>query len=270
MGKTLTCCTHFWRWLFVALNVAFALIGLALIAVGIWLEVIGEDFEFVTESKYASPAVLVIVSGVITVVISVVGVVGAIGMWSCVLIVYISFMAIVVILQIVAGILGFVFQDSLRDAIEDRSFDAISRYTLNGTSADVNRFIDYVQRELDCCGFSGPSDWLDTIFANESLAAFPESPTIFPESCECNITDCDRCAPFGGGTCILNETRIWTQGCNESLTDVLEDNLGIIAGVGVAFGLFEISGVAVALGLCVCACMKRGKDDDIPIDEYVY
>ena len=63
------------------------LIGLAMIAVGIWLLVRNQDFDFLTNSIYLSPAVLLIVAGVITVVISVVGIVGAVGMWWCVIVV---------------------------------------------------------------------------------------------------------------------------------------------------------------------------------------
>ena len=63
------------------------IVGLALIGVGIWLLVQETDYSFVTDSLYASPAALLIVAGVITVVISIVGVIGALGMWYCVLIV---------------------------------------------------------------------------------------------------------------------------------------------------------------------------------------
>ena len=58
-----------------------------MIAVGIWLLVRNQDFDFLTNSIYLSPAVLLIVAGVITVVISVVGIVGAVGMWWCVIVV---------------------------------------------------------------------------------------------------------------------------------------------------------------------------------------
>ena len=62
------------------------IIGLALIGVGIWLIVEGTDYSFITDSL-ASPAALLIVAGVVTVVISIVGIVGALGMWYCVLVV---------------------------------------------------------------------------------------------------------------------------------------------------------------------------------------
>jgi hypothetical protein len=87
MGKTLTCCTHTWRLIFIVLNVIFTIIGLALISVGIWLIVRGTDYSFITDSLYASPASLLIVAGIVTVVISIVGIIGALGMWYCVLIV---------------------------------------------------------------------------------------------------------------------------------------------------------------------------------------
>ena len=58
-----------------------------MIAIGIWLIVDGSDFDFITEKDYASPAAILIATGVITTVISIVGVIGALGMWYCVLVV---------------------------------------------------------------------------------------------------------------------------------------------------------------------------------------
>ena len=57
-----------------------------MVAVGIWLLVSERDFDFITDSIYASPAALLIVAGAITVIVSIVGIIGAIGMWWCVIV----------------------------------------------------------------------------------------------------------------------------------------------------------------------------------------
>jgi hypothetical protein len=268
MGKTLTCCTHTWRLIFVVLNVIFTIIGLALIGVGIWLIVEGTDYSFITDSL-ASPAALLIVAGVVTVVISIVGIVGALGMWYCVLVVYICCLAVVIILQITAGILGAVFRDKLSDLVEDGVNRAIKDYSVNDTDTDVNNFIDYIQNEFKCCGFAGPYDWVNTTFFNVTGRT--------PDSCSCGEQNCDTCILFGvdcdqnitGGN-ITGGNLVWAKGCNTRVTDRIQDSLGVVIGVGVAFGLFEISGVAIALALCICACMKKSKEDDFAVDDYVY
>lgn len=240
-----------------------------MVAVGIWLLVSERDFDFITDSIYASPAALLIVAGAITVIVSIVGIIGAIGMWWCVIVLYICILVVVIVLQIVAGILGAVFRENLRSIIGDRIEEAIVDYRFNSSSdgfeSDVNSFINTMQEELDCCGFNGPSDWFNTTFFNESGGSFPES-------CECEQNDTnENCAPFQG---TIDEAQtmqlIWNEGCDDEIVDRLQDNLVVIAGVGTAFGLFQISGVAVALGLCICACMDRKNDDDFVHDTYVY
>jgi hypothetical protein len=170
-------------------------------------------------------------------------------------------MAIVVIFQIVAGILGAVFRDRVRDVLNDRVNEALDMYNGTETPSDIKTFIDGLQRDFDCCGYNGPGDWLNTTFGT------------FPESCRCTVEDCKRCAPFTGNcdpSLASNGSFVWIQGCDRSVIEGLEDNLGVVAGVGVSFGLFQLSGVAIALALCICSCMKRKKEDDFPVDDYVY
>lgn len=271
MGKTLTCCTQFWRWLFVGLNIVFLVIGLGLIAVGIYLLVVDQSFSFITRSLYASPAALLIVAGVITVVITIVGIVGSIGMWYIPLIIYISIMSFVVLLQIIAGILGAVFRNDVTTESEGIVIEAIGEYSVNASGSDVNRFIDGMQNQLDCCGFTETSNWVNTLFFNQSDMRFPES-------CECDVVDCNECAPTQSETCnasatMLNATLqyIWTSPCESQFNQILEENLAIVIGVGLAFGIFEILGVGVAIGLCVCACLKKKNDKEAyGFDDYVY
>ena len=63
------------------------MIGLTMVAVGIWLLASNQSFDFITDTIYASPAALLIIAGVITVGIALVGILGAAGMWCGVLIV---------------------------------------------------------------------------------------------------------------------------------------------------------------------------------------
>jgi hypothetical protein len=171
---------------------------------------------------------------------------------------------VVIVLQITAGILGAVYRNRLSDIVEDRVNEAIREYSANDTNTDVNNFIDYIQNEFDCCGFTGPYDWVNTTFFNVTGRT--------PDSCSCEVQNCDTCIPFGVDCDqnITGENLVWTKGCNTSVTDEIQDNLGVVVGVGVAFGLFQISGVAIALALCICACMKKSKEDDFAVDDYVY
>lgn len=62
-------------------------IGLALIGLAIYLLATQNDLTFLTGSRVASGAVLILISGLVTAIISFIGVLGAIGMWPVLLIV---------------------------------------------------------------------------------------------------------------------------------------------------------------------------------------
>ena len=63
------------------------MIGLALVGLAIYLLASQNDLRFLTGSNIASGAVLILIAGLITSVISFIGVLGAVGMWPVLLIV---------------------------------------------------------------------------------------------------------------------------------------------------------------------------------------
>ena len=57
------------------------MVGLALLAGGIYLVAIGSTYDFVTGNQYASAAPILIICGAVTMVIAIIGIVAAIGLW---------------------------------------------------------------------------------------------------------------------------------------------------------------------------------------------
>ena len=125
------------------------LIGLALIGGGIYLIVAGSSLDFFTGNRVLSGAAIIIICGVVTAVVSGIGLLGACGLWRVLLgivsetHVYVVYtqshthtyaptnvhlhmcthttphtqyavaVLLIVLLEIVAGILGFVYRDTL-------------------------------------------------------------------------------------------------------------------------------------------------------------
>ena len=63
------------------------LIGLGVLATGIYLLASQNNLDFLTGSEIASGGVLILIAGFITLVISLIGVVAAAGMWSALFII---------------------------------------------------------------------------------------------------------------------------------------------------------------------------------------
>ena len=63
------------------------LIGLAILGVGIYLQVVGNNFAFLTGNSFVTGAALLIICGVVTVVVTGLGVLGGIGLWRPLLVI---------------------------------------------------------------------------------------------------------------------------------------------------------------------------------------
>ena len=67
---------------------------------------------------------------------------------------YIVLFFIIVVLEIVAGVLGFVYQSDLETVSAERAAEAISLYRVDGSDDlrdDVNFVIDFLQDEVFTC-----------------------------------------------------------------------------------------------------------------------
>ena len=74
---------------------------------------------------------------------------------------------------------------------------------------------------------------------------------MFPDSCMCEGDDCT----------IINNMSVYSEGCDGSFFEFIEENAAIIGGIGIAFGIFEIFGIIFAIILCCCLFTQRNKDN---------
>lgn len=262
--QVMKCCVHFWRLLFIILNSIFLVIGLALVGLAIYLLASQNDLKFLTGSEIGSGAVLILIAGLITAAIAFVGVLGAIGMWPILLIVYIVLLFIIVVLEIVAGVLGFVYQNDLVTVSAERAGEAISMYRDEESDElreDVNFVVDFLQNEFECCGYFTSSEWIGTAFFNSSMR--------YPDSCNCTELT-EQPEDMMENRCVVQERQsIYIRACNETFSDFLNSNLIIVGGVGIAFGVFEILGIAVAIALTCCFCYIKKHDDEFDFTKAV-
>lgn len=241
------------RWLFVACNFFFFVLGAITFSIGVWGVVEGSDndYDLITGNETVSGAALLLVSGIITLAIAVVGIIGACAMWRPLLVIYAIAVFIIIVLEIAGAIVAFVFQDNIRDEFRDNMEDAIREYRLNTTDpdhqSDVNNAVESVQDQLECCGVKNASDWLTL-----NPDAVRNNGGVPPANCKCDANK-DDCTTYTG---TLDGQTIsflaWEDGC----LDILEDNarrIAIASGiVGIIVAVIEILFILMAIGLCCC------------------
>jgi len=195
--------------------------------------------------------------GVIVFYMSFAGCLGALRENLCLLKLYSLMLLILFIGEILLSTVAFVFPNSLSNYLKDSlSKDPLMKYR---DDANLQNLIDVIQRELKCCGISdgGYKDWSQNIYFNCS------SNNPSPEKCAVPYSCCRNPRNFDSGLinsmCGYNVQNIssvvevnkyiYTRGCVEALTEFIERNMNIVAGVCLGSALVQLLAMFLARSL---------------------
>ena len=151
-----SCCL---KYVIFGFNVIFWLIGLSILAIGVWAWTEKNTFHNLSlmTNITLDPAFIFIWAGAITFVIGFTGCVGALRENTALLAAYAIFLAVLLLLEMTAGILGFIFKDWIKDQATNGFQAFIVHYR---DDPDQQNLIDWIQEGwLQCCGIEGPADW---------------------------------------------------------------------------------------------------------------
>ncbi|KAK7113385.1 tetraspanin-17-like [Littorina saxatilis] len=244
-----SCCI---KYLMFAFNVVFWLFGGSMLAIGLWAW--AEKDTLANFSKLTNialdPALVFIVIGLTMFVIGFAGCVGSLRENTCLLLFFMITLSIIFVLELLLGILGFVYKDWVRDQIEGQVKNMIVNYR---DDADLQNLVDWVQQDwLGCCGVHRYKDWESNIYFNCT------SPGVeacgVPFSC-CKHTDEVMVNRHCGYDMMKlshdydRNIQIYTTGCIPAGEKWLESNLIPVAGVAVGVALLQILGICFAQNL---------------------
>ncbi|XP_018574177.1 tetraspanin-7-like [Anoplophora glabripennis] len=219
--------------LLMVFNFIFWISGIAILAIGIWMEVeLYKYMEMSTEFSGTAPYVLIGIGSLII----------FIGSFACcctvkgqpvLLYVYGAFLAIVFVMELGAGVSIFAYRTKLTEGFDKGLTQAMINY--RNDTAHLATDFDLIQGTLHCCGNHKSSDWLDLN---------PRQP--IPASC-CIKENCNT----------EKENEIYTQGCYDKVIEFLDANIGIVAGAAVGIAFFPLIGVV--LSCCLASVINKAK-----------
>ncbi|XP_071083969.1 tetraspanin-3-like [Haliotis cracherodii] len=202
--------------------------------IGAWVYSTYSHFDEVTEASLTLvPASIIISGGIFMFIIGLLGCIAACKENKCLLAAFFSLILLVFLAEVVAATMGYVFRNDVRDVLDTGLKDAVNHYN---ETAEKNQ-IDYIQKELKCCGVHNASDWATSPGWGNT--------TMVPRSCCKNATNCSPS---------LKGTDIYDEGCLDLLKDKFLMNLVYIAAVTVAFAIIQILGLISA---CILLCRSR-------------
>ncbi|CAG9814088.1 unnamed protein product [Phaedon cochleariae] len=219
--------------LLMVFNFIFWVSGIAILAIGIWMEVeLYKYMEMSTEFSGTAPYVLIGIGSLIILI----------GSLACcctvkgqpvLLYVYGAFLAIVFVMELGAGISIFAYRAKLSDGFDKGLTQAMMNYRNDSTHLAGD--FDLMQETLKCCGNHNPNDWLNLT---------PPQPV--PVSC---------CIQENCSTDI--EQNIYSQGCYTKIIAFLDANIGMVAGAAVGIAFFPLIGVV--LSCCLASIINKTK-----------
>jgi hypothetical protein len=214
--------------------IIFILIGILLTSLAVWILVVRQDFQSINDVVLL-PLVLLLIVGIIIITTAILGCIGAScdKLWP--LRVFLGIVILVFILQVVIGILAYVYREETIQNFGSRIGFTIPHY---GDREDVRKAVDKVQRYWDCCGIEDPSDWNKSP-VYQCMNTNAAVPCGVPDSCCVQETKgCGVGMRSGGLTRNLNQ-----RGCKLSFQGWVERNLDAIGATALAMAILHILGI---------------------------
>ncbi|XP_072294614.1 tetraspanin-33 isoform X2 [Eucyclogobius newberryi] len=226
------CCYVFW------------VVSALLITVGIYAKLAKE--KDVVDTLTLDPALLLIVVGSVTFLITFLGCWGALRNAPCLLKAFLGVLMVVLLLQVTAVVIAYLFTDMVMERTELLMLKAVVRYR---EDRDLENAIDFVQKK--CCGVESYTDWSKNLYfecsdSNPSLEACG-----VPFSCcrpETNQSVLNTMCGYGMQTLEEGSAQdeVFTEGCLQKTILWAKHHLLLVAGLSGGLLLLEVCMIGLA------------------------
>lgn len=218
------------KYFLIVINALFLLTSLLLITVGRTIQSIYSDFSHFLDDHFMSVPALLVGVGAVMMVVALFGVVGAFKESTMLTNIYGLLLALVFIVEVVAAVYAIVMQGEVYKMLSRTMNESIWAYPEYDEAATA---VDFMQRNLQCCGVTNISDWNDVLpipdDANENDIFVPSS-----------------CCPDNPTTCRDNYFR---EGCLHRMEFIISQSAMIIATGATTVAFVQILGVISAFML---------------------
>ncbi|ELK03459.1 Tetraspanin-3 [Pteropus alecto] len=211
--------------------------------VGAYVFITYDDYDHFFEDVYTlSPAVVIIAVGALLFIIGLIGCCATIRESHCGLATFVIILLLVFVTEVVVVVLGYVYRAKVENEV-DRSIQKVYK-TYNGTNPDAaSRAIDYVQRQLHCCGIHNYSDWENTDWFKET-----KNQSVPLSCCRETTSSCNGSLAY--------PSNLYAEGCEALVVKKLQEIMMHIIWAALAFAAIQLLGM-----LCACIVLCRRSRD---------
>ncbi|XP_066470928.1 CD63 antigen [Tiliqua scincoides] len=212
-------------------NFIFWLCGIALIAVGVYVQIELNNTLVITSASSSGAPIVILAVGVIIFFISFFGCCGAWKENYCMVTTFAILLTLIFLVEIAVAIAGYILKDQVKEIINNEVWDEMKQYRQD---SKIAKALDDVQRKYTCCGASNYTDWFN-------ITEF--TPNHVPESCCKQNVNC---------TSDPTEATVNPEGCVAKIETWMKKHFVIVAAVALGIAFFEL------LGIIFACCLMKG------------
>lgn len=254
MGKGCITATKYFLFLF---NLLFFIFGALIMGFGLWVLLDNQSFIAVLQESSSTLKVgsyILIGVGSLSMLMGFLGCIGAIYEIRCLLGLYFTCLVLILIAQVTAAVLIYFQRDLLKREISTIVNQILVGYT--GQNKTSEHAWDYLQKTIQCCGWTGPSNWTENVLIKNSTQI------LYPCSCRNESIPGSEVQESGLCQSLVPEWPVYTKGCMSSVEDWLLSNCGVILGVCVGVAVLELLGMM--LSMCLCKSVQQEDYSKVP------
>ncbi|CAL8355886.1 unnamed protein product [Lota lota] len=225
----------------VFLNLIFWAAAGALCYVGAYVFITYDDYDHFFEDVYTLvPAAVIIGVGSLLFIIGLIGCYSTIRESPSGLASFVFILLLVVMTEVAVVVLGYVYRTKVEGHVNSAIQGAYNGY--NGTnSGAASRAIDYVQRQLQCCGIHNYSGWTNTPWFEGA-----QNNSVPISCCKPQLSTCTGS--------LTHPEDLFQEGCEALVVKKLKEIIIYVIWAAVTFATIQMLGI-----LCACAvlCQRR-------------
>ncbi|XP_003969648.1 CD82 antigen-like [Takifugu rubripes] len=255
MGKGCVTATKYFLFL---LNLLFFLCGGVIMGFGLWLLLDNQSFIVVLNDSTAVKIAcyILIAVGAFSMLLGFLGCVGAIYEVRCLLGLYFTCLLLILLAQIAAGALIYFQKEALHDETAKVIGKVLDGYP--GNNSAVEQAWDFIQRSMECCGWTSRQDW------NGNMIIVNSSMLLFPCSCQNISVATGNISDSGFCEAQTTDWPVYDTGCASSVESWLGTNIGVVLGICAGVAVIELLGMI----LSICLCRNIHTEDYTKVPKY--
>ncbi|XP_022083557.1 tetraspanin-1-like isoform X2 [Acanthaster planci] len=266
-------CANCAKILLIVFNIVFFIVGIALLAVGIWVVTSPYNLDILSildNPILESGAYFIIALGAFIFVVSFLGCCGAWMENRLMLIIYFIIVLLIFIAQLIGCAVIIAYKDKVDAFVTNQLRKTMNNYEGEAAENKYSQGWNALQVLLECCGTNNYTDWMDTPWYGNNTNIMVGGQSLKPEwPATCCKVD-NNLVVFEGkyptpnnltycyGVGVNEMTRdmyLNTEGCYQAFEDWVKSRALYIGGVGLGLAFLEIMGMV--LSMCLVIIFKK-------------